>query len=333
MSEPIRCAICGEFKNISEFGKKRASTELNPYCRPCGTGDLCCKRNGCTYKAKKPIDLTRHTKGVHDKIKDQACSECELKFTLKSDLNDHIKAVHLKEKNFKCTLCDYVGIKQSIINVHYSLVHAKERTVKCEQCDSTFSVKTSLKAHIKAVHDKIKDVKCEQCDYVTSHVSSLNLHVKHVHNGIREHACDKCGYKFRSKNHLERHSAGCIGSERISTGENAVKIALELMNIQFEREKRFPDCKHKYTLPFDFYLPSLNALIEFDGQGHFHPIERFGGQEALDDVRLRDSIKNEYCASKSIPLLRIKYTEYNQTEKLVEEFVSKLSLTEANGIE
>ena len=42
-------------------------------------------------------------------------------------------------------------------------------------------------------------------------------------------------------------------------------------NIEFKKEKKFKDCKDKYQLPFDFYLPQYNLCIEFDGEQHFNP--------------------------------------------------------------
>ena len=87
----------------------------------------------------------------------------------------------------------------------------------------------------------------------------------------------------------------------------------------FEREKRFENCKDKYTLPFDFYLPELNMCIEYDGEHHYKPIKYWGGEEELKKIEKRDNIKNIYCSENNIDLMRIKYDE-NIKQKLKIKF-------------
>lgn len=49
--------------------------------------------------------------------------------------------------------------------------------------------------------------------------------------------------------------------------------------------------------------------IEFDGIQHFKEISRFGGYQKFLDTKKRDDIKNKYCKSKNIILIRIRYDE------------------------
>ena len=84
------------------------------------------------------------------------------------------------------------------------------------------------------------------------------------------------------------------------------------MNIKYDKEKRFNDCKNKKgtdMLPFDFYLPSFNAIIEYDGEHHYIPIDGWGGEEKYHKVLENDEIKNNYCDDNNIELLRIPYTK------------------------
>lgn len=94
-----------------------------------------------------------------------------------------------------------------------------------------------------------------------------------------------------------------------SHGEIFVANFLKKHSIEYEFQKRFKDCKDKRTLPFDFYIPSLNSCIEFDGIQHFEAVEHFGGVKNLKDVHRRDQIKTAYCKSRGIKLLRIRYDE------------------------
>ena len=49
--------------------------------------------------------------------------------------------------------------------------------------------------------------------------------------------------------------------------------------------------------------------IEYDGEQHFMPIKWFGGDEGLENIKIRDGIKNKFCQDNNIKLLRISYKE------------------------
>lgn len=85
----------------------------------------------------------------------------------------------------------------------------------------------------------------------------------------------------------------------------------------FEEQVRFDDCRYKKPLPFDFYLPTMNTLIEFDGEQHDRPVDRWGGVEAFKIQSKRDKIKDNYCTKKQIELIRIKY--YDDIETKLEQ--------------
>lgn len=103
--------------------------------------------------------------------------------------------------------------------------------------------------------------------------------------------------------------------------KNLLNFFLIDNNIIFETQKKFNDCRNIYCLPFDFYLPIQNILIEFDGEQHFKPI-RFNG--IANEIALKkylitkrnDEIKNQYCLDNNIKLIRISYKENNIVELL-----------------
>ena len=96
--------------------------------------------------------------------------------------------------------------------------------------------------------------------------------------------------------------------------ETKIAALLESMNLKFEQQKSFDDCINVNKLKFDFYVSSLNLLIEYDGEYHYKPLF---GQKNLDDQITRDNIKNQYCKSKKINLLRISYLEKENIEKIL----------------
>lgn len=127
--------------------------------------------------------------------------------------------------------------------------------------------------------------------------------------------CNECKTTFLVKpnNHLK----GCGGCPKCksSLGERKVQLFLEKHNIQFEKEKSFKDCIYKKPLRFDFYLPKYNICIEYDGYYHFHTTEWNNGD--LNEVKIRDKIKNNYCKKNKIKLIRIKYTFYKTLEEIL----------------
>jgi very-short-patch-repair endonuclease len=94
-----------------------------------------------------------------------------------------------------------------------------------------------------------------------------------------------------------------------SKGELKIKSFLNKNRITYIRNKMFNNCKDIGKLKFDFYLPNLNIMIEFDGIQHFKPNHAFGGTEEFNNIQRRDNIKNKYCDENLIQLIRIRYNE------------------------
>ena len=106
-------------------------------------------------------------------------------------------------------------------------------------------------------------------------------------------------------------SCGCLKSK----GEQKISSILSLNNIPFEQEKTFNDCVDTSTntkLRFDFYLPDQNVCIEYDGEQHFVPSERFGGEKSFKIRKRKDILRDKYCENKGILLIRIPYTDYKR---------------------
>ena len=78
------------------------------------------------------------------------------------------------------------------------------------------------------------------------------------------------------------------------------------------REKTYEDCKtttegpYCRALRFDFYIPQLNTIVEYDGEQHFRPSSKFGFDK-FERTQEHDRIKNDYCFENGIKLIRIHY--------------------------
>ncbi len=200
-----------------------------------------------------------------------------------------------------------------------------DRPCPIDSCGHMARCDTSLKNHIKAVHNNIRDQRCtfDRCTFITAHQGSLASHIKSCHERILDFKCKTCTYASSSHGNLSRHEKRCTGESPMSGGESAVCKVLEMMNIPFEQEWRFTNCRYVLPLPFDFYLPDHSAVIEYDGEQHFKPISFWGGQKYFESLQRNDLIKNEYCAANGIHILRIKWKDFEEIPRLVADFVAQ----------
>lgn len=119
--------------------------------------------------------------------------------------------------------------------------------------------------------------------------------------------CNECGKIFERKTNtiISQKLFYCsYCSKRISCGEREIIDILNKNNINYVHQKTFDDCKNKLPLPFNFYLPDKNILIEYDGELHYKDV--FGN---LERQKENDDIKNKYCKENNITLIRIPYWE------------------------
>ena len=115
----------------------------------------------------------------------------------------------------------------------------------------------------------------------------------------------------------------------MSKGEQKIQKALKELNVQFEQQYSFTDCRYVNPLPFDFLtrIGENRFLIEFNGEQHYGPVN-FGGlannnvYDTFDEVRKRDGIKKDYAFNNGILLLIIRYDETDRILELIKEFLN-----------
>ena len=120
---------------------------------------------------------------------------------------------------------------------------------------------------------------------------------------------------------IPKHLLNKVGCPKCnkSKGEKRVAEYLDSRNIEYKPQYRFDNCKSKKELPFDFYIPSLNMAIEYDGMQHFEIIDYFGGLDRFIDTKIRDTIKTIYCKENNIKLIRIAYWDFDNIEEILEK--------------
>lgn len=130
--------------------------------------------------------------------------------------------------------------------------------------------------------------------------------------------CPYCKNKFKVHfNNFKDSKSRCPKCQNNFKGEKEIEKVLNEFNIEFNTQYKFKNCKFKKQLPFDFYLPNYNLLIEYDGIQHFQIKKHFGGYEGFIDTKIRDAIKNIYCKDNNIELLRIPYWDIKNIKNII----------------
>lgn len=166
-----------------------------------------------------------------------------------------------------------------------NLVNKKSGCPKCHGFKST----DDFKRVIKEKYNNLYEIKGE---YINNRTP---ITVKHI----------ECGYEWEviPKDLLKRFR--CPGCNK-SYGERLVTMYLNERKLDFETEVSFEDCRYKNLLKFDFKVNTENGfvLVEVDGLQHY---KNTRSTYSTEEVFVRDAIKNEYCLSKDIKLIRLPY--------------------------
>jgi uncharacterized Zn-finger protein len=215
------------------------------------------------------------------------------------------------EKNGECLSNEYFNAKSKLRfkcdkgHIWESVAHdVKYSKSWCPYCSN--SVKLTIEEMCEIALNR--NGKCLSEEYINSHTKLL-------------WECEK-GHQWHAKPYLVKNLKNWCPYCRESLGERRINKCLQYHNINFIREYKFNDCRGiSQRLPFDFYLPEINVLIEYDGRQHFKPVNFYGcsKDEALKsflELKQNDEIKNKYCADNNIKLIRIPYNEKN-----IEEFL------------
>ena len=236
---------------------------------------------------------------IHGKC---GCPSCN-KVKTSQDFIDKARKVHGDKYDY--SKVEYKGYKQKVtiicpLHGEFQQVPNNHICVRdgCPKC-----------GYIKASNTKTKTLN----EFITK---AISLHggrydySKTIYNGALNKTTIICPIhgEFQQSPFCHLQGQGCPHC-RTSKGELSIRKYLEGHNIYFKTQYRFPDCKDKRSLPFDFYLPEYNMCIEYDGEQHFKPIGRWKGAKGFEDIKRRDNIKNSYCKDNGIGLIRIKYTE------------------------
>jgi hypothetical protein len=133
---------------------------------------------------------------------------------------------------------------------------------------------------------------------------------------------------------------GCCGCEG-SKAENDMANLLDKQNIIYQKQYKFNDCKDIRALPFDFAIFNndnrLIFLIELHGEQHYSPFTYCGESKEqkqlnFEDRVKKDRIKEQYCVDNGIPLLIIKYTDFNKLYVIFADYYERNKNNQLNRV-
>lgn len=101
----------------------------------------------------------------------------------------------------------------------------------------------------------------------------------------------------------------------MSKGEDKIVDLLNALGVKYIREKTFSDLKHG-LYRYDFYLPDYDggrAIIEFNGEQHYHYINRFfGNRQEFMKAQAHDRQKISYALANNIKIYVIPFWEIDK---------------------
>jgi len=249
----------------------------------------------CAINKLKYISTVRKPR-VHVKN----ASESKLKYT-KEDFINLANKIHKNKYNYSDV--NYINSKTKVLinctdhgqfaQLPSAHLGGGQGCMTCSRIKQTYTTDDFIKLAKKMHGDKYDYT---DTIYVNSY-TKVSVNCTKTNHGI-----------FLQNPHNHMAGQGCPKCNE-SKGEQQIAKYLDDYKINFVRQKKYDECKNKICLPFDFYLTDFNILIEYDGIGHFSPIEAFGGVNAFEYRQRNDTIKNKFVQDNNIKLLRIKYNE------------------------
>ena len=317
----LGCTKCSGLQKltIEDFVRNASVAHLNKY-------DYCLVKEYRSNKSRVPISCPIHglflmSYNAHVSHK-RGCPRCG---RLQAN-----KAMSYPKEHFLSMAQKIHGEKYDYSGINYTSYSSKVAIV----CKKHGIFYQSPSAHI------VKKNGCPACVGLRPYTTESFIHkAREVHGELYDYSlvryinaftkisvlCLKHG-EWKTDPHTHLKGSGCPRCKE-SMGENKISRILNDCEIIFDKQKRFEDCKYKRPLPFDFYIPSHNLLIEFNGGQHYGAAI-FGGkrlsQEQLLLIQHRDAIKRKYAQDHGFRFLEIRYDDKNIEDTLL-DFLSYLS--------
>lgn len=227
----------------------------------------------------------------------------------------------LNDKNFQYVNHDYIRYNNSSkrIRIHCVCKNHKDRGIQYLSYDNLKINKIGC-IYCKGL-GRTQESLQQEFDDANKNITILDF-VNYANITVQ---CNLCGNVWNTKGVNINSGHGCPKCN-MSNYEKRVELSLIHNNITYTTQYKFNDCRDKLPLPFDFYLPKLNILIEVDGQGHYMPINFNGAsdeksQKSYQKTVSHDKIKTQYCEFNNIKLIRIPYYDLDNKNINLDDYL------------
>jgi hypothetical protein len=151
--------------------------------------------------------------------------------------------------------------------------------------------------------------------------NKTKLEVKHL----------SCGSYYWVRPNDFQQGYRCPGCNRkTSHSHKEVGRILSSMGVRFYEEQTFDGCHLKGDLKFDFWIPDISVLIEYDGEQHFIPAFGKNKEEKLANLRKVQEIdkkKEEWVNDHDVLLYRIPFIYWESLSYILVSIVKERSTT------
>lgn len=86
-------------------------------------------------------------------------------------------------------------------------------------------------------------------------------------------------------------------------------------------QKKFSECRTTKALPFDFYIRSLNMIVEADGAQHYAT-----GKPEWHMCKNTDEFKNNFCKEHGISMLRVRHRRFEWNKDKLHKALTTIQL-------
>lgn len=222
--------------------------------------------------------------------------------------------------------------------VEYICLKHKDKGIQSISLTKFYDAKQGCKYCGIEKNAEIRSIDKTECEKITIS-KGLNYVDSYVENGrtVIQFTCDRHidkGLQYFSITQMRKTKCGCKYCNMSKyINEEKIDSLLKSWNISFERQRSFHECRDKNALPFDFYIPEYNTLIEYQGEQHYKTIQRgsMSEDDALENLALiqkHDKIKRDYCKINKINYIEIPYWENDDIENYIFDKFVKIGIIE-----
>ncbi len=291
------------------------------------------RNKSITFKRKREVSMktkitaicAKHGEITHTVkwwLSHKGCEYCNGRF-FPGDWIKNAKAVHGNKYEYvgeapktKMSLIHYICPKHGLQKQRYD-VHVDQKC-GCAYCVGRVprSLEVRKENFLKKAHKKFGNLFTYNMDEYQNNDTPISI------------TCSIHHYTFKTTpdTHI-RKNGGCPVCA-MSSGEYGIYVWLSQNKVSFKYQQNIPNENPDLDLAYlavDFYIPSRNLFIEFNGEQHYKEVKYFRRNKdwSLEKQQLRDQTLRDYCQRQGIRLLEIPFDQQGEIGELLKAFIQK----------